>query len=249
MIVLGIDFGGTGIKSALVECDTGQLLSDRVRVRTPHKARPDDVGKLIHQLVLQHNWSGPIGIGFPAVIRNGVALNAANISKKWIGMNVAKFIAGHTGCSTSVINDADAAGLAEMTFGAGRDCADKVVLLLTVGTGIGTAIFSHGQLLPNTEFGHLQLKGADAEKRVSDYVRREKDLSWKKWARRFQSFLDEMEKLLNPGVIIIGGGISKFYQEFSGLLNTRADLRVAQFQNTAGLIGAALHACAPQSAE
>ncbi len=242
MIVLGIDFGGTGIKSALVDCASGQLHSERVRVRTPHKARPDDVAKLIRQLVMQHNWSGRIGLGFPAVIRDGIALNAANISKKWVGMDVAQFIENQTGCSTRVINDADAAGLAEMTFGAGRDSADKVVLLLTVGTGIGTAVFSHGQLLPNTEFGHLLLNGTDAEKRVSDYVRRAKDLSWKKWSRRFQGFLDEMEKLLNPDVIIIGGGVSKCYEEFSGLLKTRADLRVAQFQNTAGTIGAALHA-------
>ena len=247
MIVLGIDFGGSGIKSALVDSATGQLVSERMRVRTPHKARPADVGKLIHQMVLQHNWMGPLGIGFPAVIRDGIVLNAANISKKWVGMDVAQFIQTQTGCHTHVINDADAAGLAEMTFGAGRDCADKVVLMLTVGTGIGTAIFSHGHLLPNTEFGHLQLKGTDAEKRVSDYIRREKDLSWKKWARRFQGFLDEMEKLLNPDVIIIGGGVSKCYEEFSSLLNTRADLRVAQFQNTAGIIGSALHACALES--
>ncbi|HAX97705.1 MAG TPA: polyphosphate glucokinase [Candidatus Atribacteria bacterium] len=242
MIVLGIDFGGTGIKSALVDCATGQLVSERVRVHTPHKAKPDDVGRLIHQLVLQHNWTGRVGIGFPAVICDGVALNAANISKKWIGMDVAQFIAAQTGCSARVINDADAAGLAEMTFGAGREYADQVVLLLTVGTGIGTAVFTHGQLLPNTEFGHLQVKGADAEKRVSDYVRRAKNLSWKKWSRRFQGFLDEMEKLLNPDVIIIGGGGSKYFDEFSGFLNTRASLRFAQFQNTAGIIGAALHA-------
>lgn len=241
MIVFGIDFGGTGIKSALVDCTNGQLVSERIRVPTPHKAQPEDVAELIHQLVLQQNWSGSIGIGFPAVIRAGVALNAANISKKWIGMDVAQFIENQTGCCTRVINDADAAGIAEMTFGTGREYANMVVLLLTVGTGIGTAIFSHGQLLPNTEFGHLQIKGTDAEKRVSDYARRAKNLSWKKWARRFQGFLDEMEKLLNPHVIIIGGGVSKYYDKFSHLLNTRADLRVAQFQNTAGIIGAAMH--------
>ena len=242
MIVLGIDFGGTGIKSALVDCATGQLVSERVRVRTPHKAKPDDVARLIHQLVLQHNWTGRVGIGFPAVIRDGVVLNAANISKKWVGMNVEEFIAAQTGCSARVINDADAAGLAEMAFGAGMNHADQVVLLLTVGTGIGTAVFTHGQLLPNSEFGHLQLKGTDAEKRVSDYVRRAKNLSWKKWSRRFQGFLDEMEKLLNPDVIIIGGGVSKCFEEFSGLLKPRAVLKVAQFQNTAGIIGAALYA-------
>ena len=158
MIVLGIDFGGTGIKSALVDCATGQLVSERVRVRTPHKARPDDIGKLIHRLVLQQHWTGRIGIGFPAVIRDEMAMNTANFSKKWVGMDVAQFIGDVTGCSTSVINDADAAGLAEMTFGAGRDYVNKVVLLLTVGMALARLSLTKASCSPILNLATCSLK-------------------------------------------------------------------------------------------
>jgi polyphosphate glucokinase len=242
MITLGIDFGGTGIKSALVDCNTGDLVTERLRFHTPHKAHPDDVVNVIHKLILQPKWSGRLGIGFPAVIKHGVAMNAANISKKWIGINVVDLITHQTGCQAAVINDADAAGLAEMTFGVGKGFKDEVVLMLTVGTGIGTSIFVRGNLLPNTEFGHLLIRGKDAEKLSSDFVRREKNLSWKKWAKKFQEFLGEMEKLVNPDVIIVGGGISKHHQDFFNLLDVKARLLPAKYLNNAGIIGAALFA-------
>jgi polyphosphate glucokinase len=242
MITMGIDIGGSGIKGALVDCDKGEILSERQRFHTPHKVRPDNMAQLIKQLVLLQKWSGKIGVGFPAVIKNDIAMNAANISKKWMGMDVPEFIRQQTGCPTFAINDADAAGLAEVTFGAGRSFDRGIVLVLTVGTGIGSSIFVNGQMLPNTEFGHLQIRGKDAERRASDYIRKEKNLAWKKWANRFQEFLNEMEKLINPDVIIIGGGVSKYHLDFFDLLSVKAQLLPAKLLNNAGIIGAALFA-------
>lgn len=242
MITLGIDVGGSGIKGALVDCSSGDLFSEKMRFRTPHKALPDDVVEIIQKMVFLQKWSGKIGIGFPAVIKQGIVLNAANISNQWIGQNVVDLITQKIACPTTVINDADAAGLAEMTFGVGQGYKSEIVLMLTIGTGIGTSIFVRGNLLPNTEFGHLQIRGKDAEKRSSDFIRRSKNLSWKKWTRKFQEFLREMEKLINPDVIIIGGGISKYHQEFFQLLNVKAHLLPAKYLNNAGIVGAALFA-------
>lgn len=242
MITLGIDFGGTGIKGALVDCTHGEMITERLRISTPGMAKPDDVADIIQRMVQKNQWTGRIGLGFPAVIKDGYALNSANISKKWIGMDVSEFITRYTGCETFILNDADAAGLAEITFGAGQEPSNKVILMLTVGTGIGTSIFSDGHMLPNSEFGHLNIRGKDAEKRISDVVRRDNHLSWKKWSKRFQEFLDEMEKLINPDVIIIGGGVSKYYQEFRGYLKTKGELIPAHYLNHAGIIGAGLYA-------
>jgi polyphosphate glucokinase len=243
MIAMGIDFGGSGIKGALVDCSNGELVSDRLRIPTPHGAHPEDVAEIFQEIIRKNQWSGSIGIAFPAVIRNDIALNAANISKKWIGLNVAELVKARTGCDVRVINDADAAGLAEMTFGAGKGYSNKIVLMLTIGTGIGSSIFVNGHLLPNTEFGHLSIRSKDAEKRISDVNRRNKKLTWKKWSYKFQEFLSEMEKLINPDVIIIGGGVSKYHHEFSRFLKTTAEIHPAFFLNKAGIIGSALFAC------
>ena len=242
MQILGIDFGGTGIKGAIVDTQKGELVSDRLRLPTPEKSKPKDVADVINKLVISFQWKTRIGLGFPAIIKRGVACNAANISKKWIDLNVEALLHERTGCEVFVINDADAAGYAEMTFGAGREFRKGIVLMVTLGTGIGSAIFVNGQLLPNTEFGHIQIRGEDAEHRASDVIRQEKKLSWKSWSKRFQEFLEQMEMLINPDVIIIGGGASKYYQEFFCYLDTGAKLLPAHFFNQAGIIGAAMFA-------
>ncbi len=242
MRVLGIDFGGTGIKGAIVDARKGELVSERLRLPTPEESKPQDVANVINEIVTSFTWKGRLGLGFPAIIKNGIACNAANISKKWIGENIVTLLQQRTGCEVFVVNDADAAGLAEMTFGAGREFPKGVVLMLTLGTGIGSSIFLNGQLFPNTEFGHIQIRGKDAEQRASDVVRRAKELSWKAWAKRFQEYLDHMEMLINPDVIIVGGGASKYYEKFFRYLKTNAQLIPAYYLNQAGIIGAAIFA-------
>jgi polyphosphate glucokinase len=242
MQVLGIDFGGTGIKGAIVDIQKGELVTDRLRLPTPEKSKPRDVADVINEIVTSFKWKNRVGLGFPAIIKGEIACNAANISKKWIGVNVKELLNHRTGCEVFVVNDADAAGLAEMSFGVGREFPKGVVLMLTLGTGIGSSIFINGQLFPNTEFGHIQIRGKDAEQRASDVKRQEKGLSWKAWANRFQEYLDHMEMLINPDAIIIGGGASKYYEKFFCYLKTNAKLLPAHFFNQAGIIGAAIFA-------
>ena len=239
MQILGIDVGGSGIKGAPVDIAGGNLAGERVRIKTPEKAEPEPVTQVVAQIAQSFDWKGPIGIGFPAPIKHGVAMMAANISDRWIGLNVDELFTSITGCPCKVGNDADVAGLAEMTFGAGKDQMGTVIML-TLGTGIGTAIFSNGQLLPNTEFGHLEMNGKDAEYRASDAARQREDLSWKKYARRLNEYMLTMEKLFWPDLFIIGGGISKKHEKFVPLLTVQASVVPAQFQNEAGIVGAAL---------
>lgn len=239
MEFLGIDVGGSGIKGAPVDIDTGKLVAERVRIKTPEKAEPEPVAEVATQIAQSFTWKGPIGIGFPAPIKNGIALMAANISEKWIGINADEVFTSATGCPCTVGNDADVAGLAEMAFGAGKGQLGTVIML-TLGTGIGTAIFSNGHLLPNTEFGHLEINGKDAEYRASDAARQRKDLSWKKYAKRLNRYLLAMEKLFWPDLFIIGGGISKAHENFIPLLTVQAKVVPAQLQNEAGMVGAAL---------
>ncbi len=241
MEALGIDIGGSGIKGASVDIKTGKLLAERVRIKTPKGAEPEPVAEVVAQIAQSFNWKGSIGIGFPAPIKNGVAMMAANISEKWIGINADQLFTSTTGCPCKVGNDADVAGLAEMTFGAGKGQTGTVIML-TLGTGIGTAIFFDGHLLPNTEFGHLEINGKDAEYRASDAARQRKDLSWKKYAKRLNSYLMIMEKLFWPDLFIIGGGISKVHERFIPLLTVQAKVIPAQLQNGAGIVGAALFA-------
>lgn len=242
MHVFGIDVGGSGIKGAIVDVVSGNLVTERKRLPTPPGAKPDDVAKVIKELLEMHNWTGPVGVGFPSVVISGVIHTAANIDAGWIGINGETLLHEVTGCQVYALNDADAAGLAEMNFGSGREHQKGVVLVLTLGTGIGSAIFTNGVLLPNTEFGHLIIRGKDAEKRASAAVRVKKKLSYKQYAKRLQEYLSEMEKLISPDVIIIGGGISKDSAKFFPYLSTRAKLKTAYFLNHAGVIGAAYYA-------
>jgi polyphosphate glucokinase len=239
MQALGIDVGGSGIKGAPVDVETGFLLEQRVRIKTPKKAEPEPVAEVVAQIARSFNWNGPIGIGFPAPIKAGVALMAANISAKWIGTNADELFTRVTDCDCTLINDADAAGLAEMTFGAGRG-QPGTVIMVTLGTGIGSAIFLRGKLLPNTEFGHLEMKGRDAEQRASDAARQREELSWKKYAGRLNKYLAFMEKLFWPDLFIIGGGISKESEKYLPLLTIDTPVVPAQFLNEAGIVGAAL---------
>jgi len=238
----GVDIGGTGIKGAVVDVASGKLVTDRVRVLTPHPATPEAVVPVVADVVNQTGYDGPVGCAFPAVIKDGVAETAANIDETWIGTSVGHLISAKLdGAAVSVINDADAAGVAEMRFGAGRDVSG-VVVMLTVGTGIGSAVFLDGKLVPNTELGHLEVDGHDAESRASEIAREEHDLSRKQWAKRFNRYLEVLEGLLWPDLVILGGGISKEPEKFMPLLTSRARIVPATLANAAGIIGAALTA-------
>ena len=239
MQILGIDVGGSGIKGAPVDIETGKLLAERLRIKTPHGAEPKPVAEVVARIASSFSWSGPIGIGFPAPIKSGVALMAANISQEWVGINADELFTAETGCPCKVGNDADVAGLAEMKFGAGKGLTGTIIII-TLGTGIGTAIFYNGQLLPNTEFGHVEIKGRDAEQRASDAARQRDDLSWKKYAKRLNRYLVTMEKLFWPDLFIVGGGISKEHEKFIPLLSVKTKVVPAQLQNEAGIVGAAL---------
>jgi len=241
MQVLGIDIGGSGIKGAPVDTDRGVMTGERHRIPTPEPSLPDAVGDVIGQIAAHFEWQEPIGCTFPAVIKAGVAHTAANVDQSWIGTDVAGLIAGKTGCPALVVNDADAAGIAEMEFGAGKD-HHGVVIMLTFGTGIGTAIFVNRQLLPNTELGHMEVRGKEGEYRASAGTRKRRGLSWAEWAVRASEYIQRLDALFWPDLFVIGGGVSNKAQEFMPLLATRAEIRLAEMKNEAGIIGAALAA-------
>jgi polyphosphate glucokinase len=240
--VLGVDIGGTGIKAAPVDLDTGTLVSERVKLDTPHPSEPEAVAGVVSELVKRFSWTGPAGITFPGVVADGIIRTAANVDKSWIGTDAVKLFETATGLTVRVINDADAAGLAEMRFGAGVG-QQGTVLMLTLGTGIGSALFIDGILVPNTEFGHVEIRGKEAEKRAAEIVREEHALSWGKWAGRVDEYLEHMEMLLSPKLIIIGGGISRKSDKFLPLLTgLRAEVVPATLHNDAGIVGAAMAA-------
>ena len=239
--ILGIDIGGSGIKGAPVNTASGEMLASRYRLPTPQPSKPEAVAEVVARVAKNFAWSGQIGCGFPAVIRGGVAYSAANVSKKWIGTDAAGLFSTATGCPVCVVNDADAAGLAEMTFGAGRG-RQGVVLIVTIGTGLGSALFSDGHLVPNTELGHIEMGGREGETYASDAARKRNHLSIKNWAKRFNLYLNTLEKLLWPDLIILGGGISKEFEAFRPELKVKAEIVPAQALNEAGIIGAALAA-------
>ena len=241
MQILGIDVGGSGIKGAPVDTETGQLLAERLRIKTPKGAEPEPMAETVKQIAGFFQWKGPIGIGFPAPIKSGVVMMAANISPKWVGLNADDLFTRITGSDCVMINDADAAGLAEMKFGAGQG-QPGTVIMVTLGTGIGSAIFYRGVLLPNTEFGHAELNGMDAEHYSADSARQREDLSWKKYAKRLDLYFKMMEKLFWPDLFIVGGGISKESEKFLPLLTSTTPIVPAQLRNQAGIIGAALAA-------
>lgn len=239
MQVLGIDIGGSGIKGAPVDIETGEMLTERFRIPTPQPAKPKAIAQTVAEIAQHFEWEGPIGCGFPAVIQHGIARSAANVHKKWINADAASLFSESTGCPVKVINDADAAGLAEMAFGAGKGRMG-VALLVTIGTGLGTSLFTDGVLLPNTELGHIEIDCKDAELMASDAARERKDLSWKKWGKRFNTYLTRLEALVWPDLIILGGGASKKHEFFMPYLKVNAEIVIAETFNHAGIIGAAL---------
>jgi polyphosphate glucokinase len=239
MEILGIDIGGSGIKGAVVNTETGELAASRIRIATPSPSKPANVADIVADIVDHFDWNGMVGCGFPAPIHRGVVLTAANIHTKWVGVNAEELFSKRTGCRFSVINDADAAGLAEMKFGAGRD-RFGVVLIITIGTGLGTSVFTDGILLPNLELGHVEIKGEDAELKASDAARKREKLTWQKWAVRFNRYLNHVESLLYPDLIILGGGASKKADKFLPYINIQAEITIAQLLNDAGIVGAAL---------
>jgi len=239
MEMIGIDVGGTGIKAAVVETSSGELTTARVRVETPHPSTPKHVVKATAGLVADLPRDLHAGIGFPAVILSGVVKTAANIDASWIDAKADSLFADALGRPLMVGNDADAAGLAEMRFGAGRGHAGTV-LMLTLGTGIGSALFRDGMLVPNTELGHLQLRGKDAERRAAASIKVSKNLSWHAWAKRLAEYVDEIDRLLWPDLVIIGGGISKEADKFIHELPLRVTCVPAALQNQAGIVGAAM---------
>ncbi len=240
MGVLGIDIGGSGIKGAIVNLKTGKFDSKRIRFNTPEGGAPKDVARVVAELSRQLKWKGKIGIGFPAVVKKQHTMTASNVSNSWIGLDASKLFSKATGSSVTVLNDADAAALAECKFGRRR--LDKgLVVFVTIGTGLGTAILHQGDLIPNMELGHLQLKKVGtAEDYAADSVRKKKGLTWRIWALRFNKYLAEMEFLMHPDVFVIGGGVSKTPERFMPYMNLRTPVYMAKLKNHAGIIGAAL---------
>jgi len=233
----GVDVGGSAIKGATVDLRRGSLDDERVRILTPQPATPEAVARVVATIARDFGWHGPMGVTLPCVIKQGVAFTAANVDPSWIGTDAAALFSDHCRAPVSVLNDADAAGLAEMRFGAGRD-RDGVVLLLTFGTGIGSALFLDGELVPNTELGHLQVDGADAETRAAASARDAEALSWPDWAARVSHYLQVLENLLWPDLIILGGGVSKRSDRWLPLLQCRTPVVAAALRNDAGIVGA-----------
>lgn len=239
MNAFGLDIGGSGIKGAPVDLTTGALAGERIKIDTPKPATPEAIVATAVEVVSRSGWAGPVGCGFPAVIKDGVARTAANIDEAAIGFDFRRRLEEELGHPVHLVNDADAAGMAEMRWGAGRDVGG-VVLMMTLGTGIGTALFVGGRLVPNTELGHIELHGADAETYASDSARKRDDLGWKAYAGRLDEYVRAIEALLWPDRIVVGGGISKKSEKFIPRLTARTEVVRAQMFNEAGISGAAL---------
>jgi polyphosphate glucokinase len=242
MQAFGIDIGGTGIKGAPVDVATGKLLAERKKIPTPQPATPQAVGEVVGELVRSFDWTGPAAATFPGVVTGGTIRTAANVDKSWIGTDAAALFGKVIGGDVAVLNDADAAGIAEMTFGAGVG-ERGTVLMLTFGTGVGSALFIGGLLVPNTEFGHLEIRGKDAESRASEHAKVVHDWGWKDWTARVSEYLQRVEALLAPELIIVGGGISKEADKWIPLLTgVQARVAAATLHNDAGIVGAAMAA-------
>ena len=246
---VGVDIGGSGIKGAPVDLAAGDFSADRVRIDTPRPSTPEAVAAVVAKVVeeVHAGDDAPIGVTFPAVVQHGVARTAANVDDGWVGADVATLLRQATGHPVHVVNDADAAGVAEARYGAARN-ASGVVVVTTLGTGIGTALLVDGHLVPNTELGHLELDGHDAETRAAESVREREDLSWEDWAERLQRYYRALEDLLWPDLVVVGGGVSRKHEKFLPLLNLRTTVVPAQLRNRAGIIGAAVLAAERQDA-
>ena len=236
---LGIDIGGSGIKGGVVDLEAGELVGERERLDTPQPATPTEVAAAVGKVAASFDTQGPCGVAFPGVVIDGVAHTGVNLGKGWPGTSLRDVVGPHLPGPAVYLNDADAAGLAEARFGAGRGKSGLVVVV-TLGTGIGTALVHGGRLVPNSELGHLELDGHDAESRAADSARKRDDLSWEKWAGRVSRYLSALENLIWPELFVLGGGVSKKADHWVPLLKTRTPLELAQLRNTAGIIGAAL---------
>ncbi len=237
--ILGIDIGGTGIKGSIVDVVSGEVVSKRVRILTPKPATPAAVAEKVKELVDELNWKGDIGCGFPAVVMNGIVKTATNIDKSWIGVDIEKLLSDYTDCNVSVVNDADAAGMAEIHFGK-PEFKKGIVILLTIGTGIGSALFVNGVLVPNSELGFARMHGMISEKYASNIVRKNQDLSWKVWGKRLNEYLQYIEEMFWPDIILIGGGVSKKIEQYEKYINIKAEFMSASMKNVAGVVGAAM---------
>ncbi len=237
--MLGIDVGGSGIKGAPVDLERGVLLAERFALATPRPASPAAVAAAVGELARHFRWAGPVGCAFPAVIKDGVAWTATNVDPSWIGTDGRQLFARATGCEVNLINDADAAGLAEMSFGAGRG-RNGLIIMVTLGTGIGSALFMDGRLIPNTELGELVINGQAAELGASARARKQLKLSWKAWAARLDAYLRYLEDLLTPDLFIVGGGVSSRHAKFLHRLSVTTPVVPAEMRNDAGIVGAAL---------
>jgi polyphosphate glucokinase len=237
---IGIDIGGTGIKGALVDTRSGVLLSERLRYETPQGGSPKAIAKTLKDLIAQLPGSAglPVGICFPAVVQHGVTLSAANVSKEWIGLDADAMFEKELGREVHVINDADAAGIAEVKFGAARG-HNGLVIVTTLGTGIGTALMFNGKLVPNAELGHLQIDGVDYESKAAFSAKERENLSWAEWAKRLQKYFSHLEALLTPDLFIVGGGVSKEHESYLPLLKLKTPIIPAENRNSSGILGAA----------
>ncbi len=238
---IGIDIGGTGIKGGLVDLSTGELISERVKLPTPEGGKPDDIVETTKEIVSRlagEDPTAPVGVCFPAIVKHGITMSAANVSKKWIGLHAEELFATALGRDIYFVNDADAAGYAESRFGAAKD-KDGLVILTTLGTGIGSALIYNGALIPNAELGHLEVDGQDAESRASYAAKEREDLTWDRWAKRLQRYYSHVEFLFTPDLFIVGGGVSKNYKDFMPLLDLNTPMVPAVHRNNAGILGAA----------
>lgn len=245
---VGIDIGGTGIKGAVVDLATGELVTARVKLPTPEGGKPDDIAQVTKQVLeqLEADPALPVGVDFPAVVLHGKTMSAANVSKKWIGFEAEKFFETQLGHPILFVNDADAAGYAEVEYGAAKG-RQGVVMLTTLGTGIGSALIADGHLVPNTELGHLEIDGHDAEKKAAFSAKERDELSWEKWGKRLTKYYSTLEKLFSPDLFIVGGGVSKHFDEWGGFVEIHTEMIPAKFLNNAGILGAATLAAKTRS--
>lgn len=244
-VILGIDVGATGIKGGLVDVRYGKLLTERHRFDTPQPATPKAMAATVQKLVDYFNYDGVVGIGFPAIVRRGIAASASNIDKSWIGTDICKTFEKKTGLQFYALNDADAAGVASMKFGVGKKYAKEgTVMMVTIGTGLGGALFVNGELMPNLEIGQIYLRNMKivAEQYISNKIRKENDLDWSQFGRRFNEFLHHVDFVFNPDLIVLGGGASKSFAHYEKHLQTHAKVQASVLKNTAGTIGAAVYA-------
>jgi len=241
--ILGVDVGASGIKAAIIDVQTGELLTERFRLPTPKPSTPAAMADAFAELVRNFDWQGLIGCGFPTLVRDGISISASNLDDSWTGQNVEEIFSSVTNCPVKVLNDADAAGMAEMRFGKGKDIYGTLIFI-TIGTGLGSALFIDRKIVPNTEFGQLYLKGQEniAEQYAANSAKERDNLSWEEWAKRFDEYLHHLDLLFSPNLILLGGGTSKYFNEYSHFFTVQTPVQPAQLLNSAGMIGAAYYA-------